>query len=100
MITGRCHSERVRLRLSFAILLLVVAQIAAVAHFIGHSTQDSSAGCNICLHAGQSGSALQPSAVPQIAFHSTTSWVIAAPEAQIFRTYPAVYRSRAPPVSI
>ena len=100
MTAGLGQSERTRLRLSLAVLLLLVAQIAAVAHFIGHSTQGETAGCNICLHAGQSGSALLPSAIPQVAFHSTSSELIAVAEAQVFRAYPAVYRSRAPPVSI
>ena len=100
MITGGWQFERARLRFSLAVLLLLVAQIAAVAHFIGHTAQGDTAGCNICLHAGQSGSALIPSAVPQLAFQSTTSEVITAVETQVFRTYPAVYPSRAPPVSI
>jgi hypothetical protein len=100
MTTGAWQSERIRLRLGIAVLLLLIAQIAAVAHFIGHSTQGDTAGCNICLHAGQSGSALLPSAVPQVAFHATTSELVAIAGTQVFRTYPAVYRSRAPPVSI
>ena len=54
------QSERRRLRSGLAVLLLLVAQIAAAAHFIGHATQGEAADCNICLHAGQAGSALLP----------------------------------------
>ena len=100
MPNGVWQTEPNRLRLSLAVLLLLVAQIAQVAHFIGHSTQGDTAGCTICLHAGQSGGALLPSAVPPLALHSTSSELVATVETQIFRTYPAVYRSRAPPASI
>jgi hypothetical protein len=100
MNTGVWRSERTRLRLGFAVLLLLVAQIASIAHFIGHAAQGDNVDCNICLHAGQSGGALLPSAVPQPAFHSTNSELVATVETQILRTYPAVYHSRAPPVSI
>ncbi len=99
MTTRAWQTERIPLRLSLAVLLLLIAQMAAVAHFIGHSSQGDVAGCNICLHAGQSGSALLPSAVPQVAFQATSSAVVALAETQVFRTSPAVYRSRAPPVS-
>ena len=99
MTTRFWQTERTPLRLSLAVLLLLIAQIAAVTHFIGHSTQGDVAGCNICLHAGQSGSALLPGAIPQVAFQATSSAVVAVAETPIFRTYPAVYRSRAPPVS-
>ena len=100
MITGSWQSERNRLRLGLAVLLLLVAQIAAVAHFIGHSAQGDTTSCTICLHAGQSGGALLPGAVPQVAFQSTSSELVVVVETQIFRTYPTVYRSRAPPVSV
>lgn len=100
MTTVAWQSERTRLRLGFAVLLLLIAQIAAVAHYIGHSTPDDTARCNICLHAGPSGSALLPSALPQAAFHAITSELVVIADRQVFRTYPAVYRSRAPPVSI
>jgi hypothetical protein len=100
MTTRAWQTERIPLRLSLAVLLLLIAQIAAVAHFIGHSAQGDVASCNICLHAGQSGSALLPSAVPQVAFHSNSSELVAVAETQILRTYLAVYRSRAPPVSL
>ena len=100
MNMGSWQSEGKRLRLGLSVLLLLVAQIASVAHFIGHSAQGDTADCNICLHAGQSGGALLPSAVPQLAFHSTSSELVATVETQLFRNYPAVYRSRAPPVSI
>ena len=100
MNMGSWQSEGKRLRLGLSVLLLLVAQIASVAHFIGHSAQGEIAGCTICLHAGQSGSALIPSAIPQIVFQPATSEVVTTVEAQIFRTVPAVYRSRAPPLSI
>ena len=88
------------MRLGLAVLLLLVAQIAGVAHFIGHSAGGDTTGCTICLHAGQAGGALLPSALPQSVFQPTTSEVVPAVEGRIFRTYPGVYRSRAPPVSI
>ena len=100
MNTGVWRSERTRLRLGFAVLLLLVAQIASIAHFIGHAAQGDNVDCNICLHAGQSGSALPPSAIPQISFQSTNSEPVATVDTRIFSTYPAVYHSRAPPVSI
>ena len=101
MTTDNWQSERTRFRLSLAVLLLLVAQIAAVAHFIGHAVQGDSVDCIICLHAGQSGTALLPGANPQIAFQPTTSTLVTALVSQRFRsTYPVVYRSRAPPVSI
>jgi hypothetical protein len=100
MTTRVWQTERTPLRLSLAVLLLLIAQIAAVAHFIGHSSQGDVASCNICLHAGQSGSALLPSSIPQVAFQATSSELVALADTQVFRTYSAVYRSRAPPVSI
>lgn len=100
MSAAGLQSEGMRLRLGLAALLLLVAQVAAVAHFIGHSAQGEAGGCNICLHAGQSGSALMPSASPQIEFQPTTSVLVTTVETQIFRSVPSIYRSRAPPVSI
>ena len=98
MNTAGWQSEGNRLRLGLAVLLLLVAQIAAIAHFIGQSAEGETAGCSICLHAGQSGSALIPSAIPQVVFQPTTSTVATTVEAQIFRAVPAVYHSRAPPL--
>ncbi|MEO7385913.1 MAG: hypothetical protein ABIX37_03130 [Gammaproteobacteria bacterium] len=99
MTTIDWQFERSRLRVGLAVLLLLVAQIAAAAHLVGHGTQGDTAGCNICLHAGQLGSALLPSALPQAAVQSTASELVGFTETQVFSTYPAVYRARAPPAS-
>lgn len=98
MNTAVGQSAGYRLRLGLAVLLLLVAQIAAVAHFIGHAAEGDTESCTLCLHAGQSGSALLPSALPQTVFRPITSVVVTTVEAQISRTYPGVYRSRAPPL--
>ena len=92
--------ERTRLRLSLAVLVLLIAQLAAVAHFNGHSVLGDTSGCNICLHAGQSGSALLPDTIPQVAPQSISVEQVAAVETLIFRNNPTVYLSRAPPVFI
>lgn len=97
MTAGGWQPERVRLRLGLAVLLLVAAQLLAIAHYVGHAAEGDSAGCDICIVTGQAGGALLPSVIAHAPLPGTAGVAIATPDLTVPSASPSVYRSRAPP---
>jgi hypothetical protein len=99
VMRGSPSSGRPRRLALLALAFVMAAQAMALDHLIGHSARGDNAGCAICVSAGHAGSAIPASgtdvAIPRLANESDFP-VVAG---QVSQSPPAVYRSRAPPVS-
>jgi hypothetical protein len=88
-----------RWRLWIAASVLMVAQVAAVSHLIGHSAGGDNSRCAICLAVSHSGSALPVSPAAQPFFPSTVTLAVEPGTEPVSTRIVARYRARAPPVS-
>ncbi|MEO8223294.1 MAG: hypothetical protein ABI661_00670 [Gammaproteobacteria bacterium] len=93
-------SPRARWRLQLAAVALVVLQVAAVSHLVGHSAAGGGAECAICLAATGSGNAIPAAAVAVATFQATTSEAVEFVASSPSIPSRASYRARAPPVSV
>lgn len=94
---GDDPSPRRRLSVLLAALVLVVLQVVAVSHLIGHSASGDTGHCELCLNAVHGGAALVASAIPAPTFHGLTGRLILAPELRVSTRAPTVCRARGPP---
>lgn len=92
-------SRSLRWQLSLAAGVLILAQLAAVSHLIGHTAAGENSGCAICLAAGAAGTTLPASDLTQVFVPSTATLAVEPATALVPTRLVARYRARAPPVS-
>jgi len=89
-----------RWRLVLAAVLLVIAQLAMLAHLTGHAAAGDNAGCAVCLAAGNLGSAVPASAAAPPAVAAPPSLVATPGAEQPSARIVVAFRARAPPFSV
>jgi len=91
------HTVAPRFSVLFAALLLIVLQIAAISHLVGHAAEGDAHSCELCLHTAHGGDALVAGSSAPATFHACLGRLIVDSERQVFSRHPSVYRARGPP---